>query len=587
MRDNQEALMPHGNIWKVCEFSNRARFRPVAATRRDTLFDASAWESLCVSYSTHSKAVIGKSLWKWIVPLGTGLLVAANGGPLVFAQTVAPFAIVGHVQKFTLGDPTDVFSGAMMTVNGIDVVIPKNTVVVMPAAYLTPQQIFLGPTQGSAVLTESGLALDDTTKPLAAFEAALDGNIVGGVYIAGLVHISQQSLNNAAGFIRKIDYNTGELCVGGSSTPLPAAAACSPPDARVRINDPKGRYGLADGAQKASPDLRFSVDPDNPTIHSATGYPMCVPRLDPGPSGSNIDPKCPMTNRPKDGAGKFRTTFVMTGADITTGLPAGLPPIPACNPACNPNEQVPFVVGDYINFQGTLAKDSDATHPFYISAHTIDANVGIYTEAGAGKTAYISQEKSLIGTQGDITSGACGTTMECQAKIRIVGFLTDPTRARKVGIYAVDVGTDGVRKTRKLAIPAKTQGLFGRFRFEVTKTPALLPTGLGVTREIMVRIDDPAPLPDGTLVPDSSNAPTKANGLIAGQYWAPVGEYLFPEGLILGGPQPAANFQCLAFLTTGWGIMDPTAPLLGIGQLSPWPGGTTPAASAAGIDCTN
>jgi hypothetical protein len=30
-----------------------------------------------------------------------------------------------------------------------------------------------------------------------------------------------------------------------------------------------------------SPDARFSVDDQNPTVHAGTGYPMCVPRTDP------------------------------------------------------------------------------------------------------------------------------------------------------------------------------------------------------------------------------------------------------------------------------------------------------------------
>ena len=63
----------------------------------------------------------------------------------------APFTLVGHIETFTLDTPTDVFSSAKMTVNGIQVVIPRNTIVVMPAAYFTPQQLFRGPTQGSVM----------------------------------------------------------------------------------------------------------------------------------------------------------------------------------------------------------------------------------------------------------------------------------------------------------------------------------------------------------------------------------------------------------------------------------------------------
>lgn len=114
----------------------------------------------------------------------------------------ASFQIVGHIQSFSVNTPGALFSAAKMTVNGIDVVIPANTVILMPAAYLTPNQLFtIGPggAPPGTPAGKSGLALDDrtavTSPPLAAFEAALTGNIVGGVYIAGLVNISQQSLN--------------------------------------------------------------------------------------------------------------------------------------------------------------------------------------------------------------------------------------------------------------------------------------------------------------------------------------------------------------------------------------------------------
>ena len=505
----------------------------------------------------------------------------------VQAQAV-PFHIVGHIQKFSIDLPADAFSPSLMSVNGIDVMIPRNTVVVMPAAYLTPQQILAAAPAGAHAGT-TGLALDDRTiltePPLAAFEVALDGNIVGGVYIAGQVHISQQSLNNGVGFIRNINYATAEMCVGSTPTPV---GTCAPPDARVRINDPKDptdsltpRYG----ANNTSPDTRFTVDQDNPTIHAMTGYPMCLPNV--APPGS--DPKCPIGNRPVVGVTPL-TTFVMTGADIpSSSLPPGQAPIATCigkAATCDPDQQAPFVVGDYINYQGTLFNDGAAGHPFFISAHTIEANVGIYTQPGAGRTAYIFQEKSLLGTQGPLTGTTCVALLECTAKIRIVGFITDPSRAANVFIYAVDVNpSTRARTSRLLAANQKAQAPFGRFRFDIAKAPALLPNGFGATREIMVRIDDGnVHLPDGTLIPDKTNSPglLKANGLIPGQYVAPVGEYLFPEGLVLGAPPPRANFQCLAFLTVGWATGGLT-----FGQLTPWPDAVTPPATTAGIRCDN
>ena len=515
------------------------------------------------------------------------------------AQAVVPFSIVGHIQTFTLTAPDNPFSSATMVVNGVTVTIPTNTVVLMPAAYLTPQEIFRCAPPGlptdppqtfpcpASPKAKSGLALDDRVTladpPLAPFEAEIVGNIVGGVHIAGLVRISQQSLNNTAGFIRSISA-AGEMCVGASPTPV---ASCVPPDTRVRINDPTKVYG----AINTSPDLRFSVDPDNPTIHAQTGYPMCV--SSPGDSG------CLLTNRPFSGGAPL-TTFVMDSQAITTGLPPAHPSILPCVgalPACDPNKTAPFIVGDFINLAGTLFKDGNAAHPYYISAHTIEANVGIYTKPGAPNIAYVFQEKTILGTLGPLTGPApvapCVAALECTARLRIVGFTTDPSRLSSIHTYASDVDATGVRHTRLLSTVQRPQAPFGRFRFDIPRTPTLVPNGLGATREIMVRMDNVAlgdngvPLPDNTVIADNLNSPglANANGIIAGQYVAPVGEYLFPEGLIMGAPPPAANFQCLAFLTAGWATALTGEALKLVGQLTPWPGTTAPAASAAGIHC--
>ena len=46
--------------------------------------------------------------------------------------------------------------------------------------------------------------------------------------------------------------------------------------ARVVINDPQGKFG-----RRRASTPRFSIDEDNPTVRSETGYPMCLPRTDP------------------------------------------------------------------------------------------------------------------------------------------------------------------------------------------------------------------------------------------------------------------------------------------------------------------
>ncbi|MCS6320405.1 MAG: hypothetical protein H8K05_22090, partial [Nitrospira sp.] len=63
------------------------------------------------------------------------ILAGAMGPRSAFPQTVTPFQLVGHIQRFTLDSPADPLSGATLTVNGVDVILPKNLVIQLPAAY--------------------------------------------------------------------------------------------------------------------------------------------------------------------------------------------------------------------------------------------------------------------------------------------------------------------------------------------------------------------------------------------------------------------------------------------------------------------
>ena len=585
---------------------------------------------------------------------------------------VTPFQIVGHIQNFCLDNqfntasdscPKDaesraaipaystanlsgtLFIGAKMLVNGVTITIPRNTVVVMPATYLTPWQIFVKAQGISRGNNESGLTLQDKTPPLAAFEAAVDGNIVCTApatctYIAGQVHISQQGLNMGAGYVRQINTANGFLCVGSSAVALAAAAPCIAPDARVRLNDPKitdtsdpaagdGRYGapnMVAGPPTSTdpnsrfPDPRFTVDQGNPTVHALTGYPMCVPRSAP-------DAKCPAANRP---AGL--TSFVMGPNLLPSPLPPGLANIPNCPKTangCQQDQQAPIVLGDFVNYQGTLAKDATG---LYVSAHTVVANVGIYTEPGTNPV-YVTQEKALIGTMGPLApvpqtnpvTPSCAVTMECQDRLKVVGFTTDPTlssptskppnvAARQINVYALDVDlvadpNVNTPTVRRIATAANFKAVpLGRFRYIAGKGAAVNfdVTGVqrGVTRELMVRVDTPPAVPlRNAVVPRGADPAKVANGLVPNQFVAPIGEYIFPEPLGLGDVQPKLNFQCFAFLTAGWalGIEDPTNPAATLTilpkQLAPWPDITVPTptfdpvgtlpAAGTGVNCLN
>lgn len=500
-----------------------------------------------------------------------------------------PFQILGHIQKFTLFNAADLatfcpgiplglgLEGARMTVNGIQVIIPCNTIVTMPATYLTPKDIF--DYNPNKVAGESGLALDDSKPPLAAIEVALDGNIVnvGGVarHVAGLVHISQQSLNSGAGYINAIDLD-GTLHIGASLTPVPLA------DARVRINDSQGRFGLqtsflgpglvppadAPGAIKITEDGRFTADTGNPTIHAKTGFPMCIPRTR-ASDGKSTDSLCPEKNRPSSG-GTPLGFFVMGPNPLPPPAP-GSPAIPNCS-ACDPEEQAPLMVGDYINYAGTLAKDSTGT---YISAHTIDAWVGIYTAPGA-PVAYVNQEVSLIGTGTRTTDlvpnpvGGGAIAQEAAPRtIKVKGFTTDPSRS--ISVVALSVNSAGTPTPLLVGTVATDPIPFGRFRFIITRA--------SVGRKLTVPNSPPvftvtSPVKEIRVVVPSAVKTPVANGLTSGQFDAPLSEFIFAENTFFGDPLVPFNFHRFCYLASGSGPLTTAGRTAGpsVGQLVPWPG---------------
>jgi hypothetical protein len=523
---------------------------------------------------------------------GGGVLFAPS--PLLPAAPVPPpFDITGFIQEATLdsagtickaSDPR--LAGGTLTINDVVVIVPCNTVLQMPAATLTWQELFsLAPRDiglqlgANGIPTQTGLALKDTvTMPLTlpysngrlpSYEAHVQGNVVNGRYIAGLIFISQQNLNVGQGTITKIDYHNGELQI--------ASAGPTPNIARVKINDPLGRFGLQHGAPGSSAtliepayDQRFSVDEESATIHAATGYPMCIPRSD--PFNDADDPLCPQANRPRSPdcaslpapfpaftmplAGQFCTSFMMPPPAGNTCTPA---PGLSCPP--DPTQQAPFEVGDFIDFQGTLKIDSKGP---YISAHTIVNHAGIYTSPGI-MPAYAAIEMQL---QGTAALPVANLPQESTSRIKIEGFTTDPSNL--VDIYALDVHpVTGVTSERLIGI-ANPSGppVVGRFRFRPAAGAFMPPT-----REFRVvsrtMCGDP-----GNPCRISTSPQTYANGLIAGQYHAPNFEFIFPENLILGDAMASANFQDFEFLYCGSGpLTTPTGGTIGplVGQLDPAP----------------
>ena len=512
------------------------------------------------------------------VPAGAAPVFPPN--PLVAPPVVPPqFDLTGFIQEATLDSAGSIcqasdprLAGGTVKVNGITVIIPCNTILQMPAATLTWQELFslapkdMGlPADGS----QTGMAQKDnvniplaaahSNSPLPSYEVHVLGNVVKGKYIAGLVFVSQQSANAGQGVITAIDYAKAELSieVKGKTTTI----------ARVRINDPQGRFGKTHGAPGSSADVieqyfdeRFSVDDESPTIQSATGYPMCVPRYDPLEAEDTL---CPEANRPR--------------APNCQSLPAPFPPftMPALGQYCmtymmpspgtvgapDARQQTPFEVGDTVTFLGTLKYDEKGA---YISAQTIGDNVGIYTTPGV-MPAYIAIEVLIQGTS---SQPLPNLPQEATSRVKVEGFTTDPTRL--VDIYSVDVDPQSGAESERWLGTANPSGppVIGRFRF-LPNSGAFLPP----TREMRVVSRT---MCGNNATPCAFAGPDQlyANGLMAGQYHAPIFEFLFAETLNLGDAVVSANLQDFPFLYCGSGPLGtPTAGDAGpvVRQLDPAP----------------
>jgi len=477
------------------------------------------------------------------------LLTASSAWAQLPLQAVgSPFDMIGFLESATLDAPGDVLAGGTLSVNGTTVIVPRNTILQMPALALTWQQVFsLAPPPYGP--TKTGLAMNDVPAPLTTYEIHIQGNRIGNSYIAGLIFFSQQSLNSGQGFINYMDYANGEMRVGGTlNSPTTGT--------RVRINDPSGRFAPA-----YTLDPRFTIDTDNPTVRSETGFPMGFPHSDPNVQG---DPLIPQSNRPRNPATGFYQSIIN---------------MPAPGAGITPDSRLaaPFEVGDYITYAGCLMKDGaqPSAGPMpagagstYVAAHTIIANVGIYTFPGSNP-AYVALDVMILGVGG---APIAGIAQEATARTRFEGFSTDPSRL--VDLFGIDLDACSAASADRpwgsiVVDPGPPTGaVLGRWRF---RPPSKIVTGpaagvfLPATRTMRAVIH-------GAY---TAGAPIiSGNGLITGHYNAPIFDFLFPENLGAGGPPVPLNFADFPFLVNGTGAFSG----VNAGQLLPFPNVSVPAA---------
>jgi hypothetical protein len=480
-------------------------------------------------------------------------------------------------------------TGGWIEVNNTLIRVPQSVVVIFPNTLPTWEEAFeLNPnTHQTDAIFQTGLAMSDTVRFPGTYQASVQGNLVNGKYIAGIIYISQDPANFTQGFIEKFDYANGIMYVNGM---------------RVQLNDPKltftvqnpdgtpatpltvltkGRYSAGQ-----TPDPRFAVDQNNPTVAAQTGYPMCIPSVSPYIDGSDgsagpaltllnpenlQDPQCPEKNRPRD-----PTTGTVLMNIFTMNAPDAGPtadnPVPQ-----DPYLEAPFEVGDYVNIIGTL--EVDANGPYITATDIEDTNLGAYTWP-ATDPAYVHIDVVIQGTGGFPNNFF---PQEAGVRTRVEGFTTDVQRP--VDVSAVDADCNGNLTFREPVWAANFPiepgppgiGVKGRWRMRFPQGGDFLPAVLNV----------------GARVSGSSPGKNK-NGLTFSEYQLPSGEFIFPENLVPGSRPPKANFADIQWLDNGMGqlpmvsdVFDSTQVQLGqqpvpfypnqlMAQLNPFPDATLP-----------
>ena len=562
-------------------------------------------------------------------PAPTGTLPPAPAIVPIYQTVPAAFDMTGMLQWATLdpspgictaGAPTTPpappsnpspdqckITGGWLELGDVVIKVPSSSVIVFPNTLLTWEEVFEKNSTG--VLTETGLAMADTQRLPGNYIVHVQGNIVNGQYIAGLIFINQVIADaGIQGFIEKFDYANSIMYVDGTRVQInDPQLQISNPDGTPLSVDPanptpvpvltKGRYsaGQVPCPQPAGVpcmgDARFSVDQDNPSVTAQSGYPMCIPRFSPYSDPNNADgslgvavsgllpvaqqdPQCPESNRLRD------TITGTTLVQIFTMNPPDTAATPEFPFPQDPYAEVPFEVGDFVSVVGSMLLDAQGVP--YISATTIlNTSLGVLTAPNTDP-AY-TQVSVLVQGTGGVPDPAF--PQEAGVRTRVEGFSTDPVRT--VDVSAIDVDCNGNMIFRE---PAWVSGF--------TVEPG--PPGIGVIGRWRARFPQ-----GGNFLPATQNVGARVsgafigkqkNGLTYGEYQLPEATFIFPENLVPGTPPPAANFRDLTYLVNGMGplpmesdVYDSIQRQSGgyssfysnqtMGQLAPFPDATIPGPS--------
>lgn len=294
------------------------------------------------------------------------------------AQTATSATITGEIERLTLTNPNDVWSGGTIVVGGQNIIIPRNLLIDFPANRLTLQQTFMQAPTDCVGRAESGLAKSDicnTSKT--GGQATIHANRTSnGNVIAGDIFL-QKGIESVKGVVTYISYTDGYFRINGNLNDANTGVM-------VRLNDPESRHtvqqglGCAPGSPNCSPDPRFTLDPDNYTNVYTTGVPSCIPSTVARSFVDTIDVDADLN-----------TTETLTAQSSATGTGDLLCPSTnrtANNIVADSRRFAPIQVGDSIEAEGNFETINNVR---FVSAHSTMVLRALATQNVAGQPDYI------------------------------------------------------------------------------------------------------------------------------------------------------------------------------------------------------
>ncbi|KAK3364573.1 hypothetical protein B0T25DRAFT_493465 [Lasiosphaeria hispida] len=279
-------------------------------------------------------------------------------------------------------------------------------------------------------------------------------------------------------------------------------------DGTMKIrNGPTIRINDPNAVFSAGFSAPFMVSDDkSPSVSSFSGFPMCVPR-------SANDTLCPLSQRPLTATGNPVRIFQAVDNLV----------------------MAPFLVGDFIMYRGFWSAAGQL-----VCFDVVAWNVQITT---VGAPTYIRIEATLIGVYSDDTAGEVAET-------RYIGYTSDPSVTTSIQAIDLDPCT-GEESFRSIGVAQNRIEGGGRnkwlLRMDGTQR-------LAYTREYRAVA--------------SNGVVETRNGILAGQYIAPILEWIQPELLEPGHEPLIHEFDAMTHLTQGVG---PDADGNIWGPLSPFP----------------